>query len=322
MDAEIFFLDGQESSVALLKELLSSHFYAGLRVTLCKFEPSSYAQDADDIGRRYAKLLLASIPPEAGLKLSLTHLEAFGHHSYIEVYYVLGYPAFRYGGRRIFRESEFVYFFPAVAIRNRMVLIPEGLRAQLRMAEPGAPPNPIEMGGVLEVNFKDEPRLREAVSQAGQRLRSDFLQEVRAYASYQSLKEVNLPKLAQDLGVDLGFVEHSLKTEAIKALFYKTLTCQFDRDKIQFNRWNKLTLTIRNDSDVALSDMGVEVSGPAQIRPTHIQTQVPPHSSAQVSVAVSAEEAGDFPLEIVFVLPGDQLLTDWLPVHHLWLQCE
>ncbi|MCJ7433687.1 MAG: hypothetical protein MUO77_09390 [Anaerolineales bacterium] len=322
MNAEIFYLAEQENSLPLLKEILRTHIYSGLQVKLSKFEASSRVEDADDIGRRYAKLLLASIPPETGLKLSVKNLETFGHNAYIEVYYVLGYPAFRYGGTRIFREAEFIYFFPALAIRDRMVLIPNGLRNQLRTAKPEALPNPIEMGGVLDVDFQDETKVRDAIVQVGQRLRSDFTGELRAYASYQNLKEIDLPKLAQDLGVDPGFIQHSLKTEAVEALFYQKLTCRFDREKIPLKRWTKVNLIIRNDSDAALSDLEVEISGPAQIRPTRLQTGVPAHSSAQLPLAIMPDEAGDFPLEITFALPTDKLLVSWLPVHHIWLQCE
>lgn len=323
MNAEIFFLEEQESLVPRLKELLRTHIHPGIGVTLSEIKVPSYARDASETGRRYVKLLQASIPPEKGLKLGVHRLVTFGYRFYIEVYYVLSYPAFRYGRSQTFGEYEFNYFFPAVAVRNRMVMIPEGLGKRLqRTSETLSPFNPLEMGGVLEVDFQDEAMLGEAVSQVGGRIRADFLRELRAYASYSSWGEISLPQIAQDLDVDLGFIQHSLKSEVIEAAFYQKLTCQFDRDRLPFNRWNKVTLTIRNDSDINLSELRVEISGPAKIRPTRIQTDVPAQSSAQVFVAVMPEDVGDFPLEIVFVLSEDQLFADLLPIHHIWLQVE
>jgi hypothetical protein len=323
MNAEIFYLEEQESLVPSLKELLRTHIHPGINVTLSKIKVPSREDDPSETGRRYVKLLQASIPPEKGLKLEVSRLVTFGYHFYIEVYYMLTYAAFGYRSRRAFDKHEFDCFFPAIAVRNRMVMIPEGLGKRLqRTWEALSPFNPLEMGGVLEVDFQDEGMLHEAVSQVGGRIRADFLRELRAYASYLSWGETSLPQIAQDLDVDLGFIQHSLKSELIEVAFYQKLTCQFDRHKLSLNRWNKVTLTIHNDSDIDLSELEVEISGPAKIRPTRIQTDVPAKSSAQVLVAVLPEDIGDFPLEIVFVLPDDKLFADWLPTHHIWLQVE
>jgi hypothetical protein len=81
-------------------------------------------------------------------------------------------------------------------------------------------------------------------------------------------------------------------------------------------------LTVRNDSDVALPDLAVEIAGPAKIRPAHIQATFAPHSAQEIPIAIMPEDVGDFPLEVTFVLPDDKLFADWLPVHHVWLQCE
>jgi len=322
MNAEIFYLEEQESLASELKALLRAHIYPGIDITLSRIQVPAYDSDPSELGRRYVKLLQASIPPEKGLQLGVNRLVTFGYRFYIEVYYALTYAAFRYGGRT-FGEHEFRYFFPAVAIRDRMVMIPAGLGQRLEQtSETLSPFNPLEMGGVAEVDFQNEQMVGEAMARVGGQVRDDFVRELKAYARYQAWGEVDLPQLASDLEVEPGFIYHTLQAETLESAFYQKLSCEVDSDRVALGRWNKMTLTIRNDSDNDLSDLQVSISGPVSIRPTRIRATVPAHSSADVAVAAMPEDSGDFPLEITFVLPDDRLFADLLPVHHIWLQCE
>lgn len=322
MNAEIFYLESQEELIPSLQESLRAHVYPRIAITLNKIQIPSHDRDPSELGRRYVKLLQASIPPEKGLKLGVSRLVTFGYRFYIEVYYVLTYAAFNYGGRT-FGEHEFGYFFPAVAIRDRMVMIPAGLGERLeRASETLSPFNPLGMGGVEEVDFQNEAGIKAAAARVGAQVRDDFTRELRAYARYQTGKEINLPQVAGDLGVDPGFIYHALETETLESAFYQKLTCQVDSDSVSLGRWNKLTLTARNDSDHDLANLQVELSGPVRVRPTRIRVNLPAHSSTDVAVAVMPEDGGDFPVEIVFVLPDDRLFAEMLPVHHIWLRCE
>jgi hypothetical protein len=118
------------------------------------------------------------------------------------------------------------------------------------------------------------------------------------------------------------FLQHSLKAEAIEHIVYNRLKCEFNLKKVSLDRWNKVMLVIANKSDMNLADLTVEISGPVQILPSRIQVNLPAQSTVEVPIAIFPQNPGDFPLEITFVQPEDKVLSDWLPVHYIWVECE
>lgn len=133
------------------------------------------AATADQIARfavRYAKLLQAAVPPERDLRLELESLgvsEARSHvraHSPVEArlraaYSVAGvFPGLR------------AALFPAVGVRERMVLVPLGQHARIEPAAEG------EGRDVVEVDFDDEDALRAAVRTVSGRLRAELRHEL------------------------------------------------------------------------------------------------------------------------------------------------
>jgi hypothetical protein len=319
MKAEVFYMENQEGLVSGLAEGLRRQLHPALPVELRKIAWSQQ-REVIELGQRYVKLLQASIRPEKGFQLDITVLDHYGYRFYIYVYY-----AFSYYANKKFQESGLRVFFPAVAVRNRMALVPTGLGKELEFSwneQLSSPFKPLEMGGAAEVDFGDRPALDDALAQVARTARADLLQEVRAYASYQSPGELDLPAVARDLGVDLGFLNVLLKTGGIERPFYRQLTCALDRQKIELGRWTRVNLEIRNDSEVSLTELAVTISGPVEIRPARLETDLPARSSRQLPVALKPTERGEFPLEVVLALPDDRVFSGWLPVQHLWLESE
>lgn len=318
MNAEIFYLDDQEGVAAGLGEELRRQVYPGLAIQLQRL--SSNQREVIEMGRRYVKLLQASIRPERGFRLDLTALEQYGYRFYIYVYY-----AFAYAANKKFQEGGLRVFFPAVAVRNRMALVPSGLGRELELTwndQLTSPFKPLEMGGLSEVDFRNPPAVTEALAQVAQATRSDLLQEIRAYASYRSPGEIELPALARDMDVDIGFLQGLFKTGGIERAFYRQLTCELTPTKLAFGRWTRVTLSVRNDSEVSLSDLVVKISGPVEIRPLPLQLNVAAGSVQTVQVSIKPTDRGEFPLEVVLSLPDEQAFSAWLPVQHLWLECD
>ena len=160
------------------------------------------------------------------------------------------------------------------------------------------------------------------MSRVGQILRADFLKELRAYASYRDVRQIDMAAMARDLDVDAGLIPHTLSTEAADLDFYRQLTCDFDQHRVSPTRWTRVHLRIRNDSDIDLPQLDISVTGPASVQPGRIQAHVPAHATAEAPIAIKPEDRGDFPLEISLTLPADRLLAGWLPVHHIWLESE
>jgi hypothetical protein len=317
MDAEIFCVEGREGSVDLIKETLRTRVYSGIAVNVYTIKKDTHTRIPTQIAWKYVKLLQAAIPPEKGFQFSIHELEHFGYRFYIEVYY----PIINF--RRGYSENDFDLFFPAIAIRDRMVVVPLGLKKAMAGVEEALSLfKPFRTGGLLEIDLNKESEIKQAITTIGKRLHDDLIQELKAYASYQKLKDIDLSKFAQDFNVDLGFIQHSIEGVVTEAGFYNKLTCQFDRDKFPLNRWSKVVLTAENQSDIDLPNLDVNISGPIKIRPTRIRTDLPKNSTVQIPIAIMPEDAGDFPVEIVFMQSQDKLIVDCLPIHHIWLQTE
>jgi hypothetical protein len=222
--------------------------------------------------------------------------------------------------QRALQDKRTDHLFPAVAIRERMVMVPKDLEKDLTDSPELSPLFlPLETGGVVEVDFDDASALDKACARVGEMLRAEIVQEVRAYHSYHKVEDIDLSQMAKDLGVDRNFILDGLRVEAKEKSVYTQLACSLDHDTLPLKYWTKVGLSIRNDSEEALADLEVRISGPAQIRPAKIRTSVGGHSVQQVMIAIRPDEEGDFPLEIMPLLPKDQLLSEWIPVHHVWL---
>jgi hypothetical protein len=315
MKAEIFFRSGQEAKVETLRRALQRNIYHGLELesSLSYYAASGGGGQWEYMyvrAGRYAKLLVASIPPSKGVRLGAAAPSPYGFYIY-SVYM---------GQQRALQEKRADHLFPAVAIRERMVMVPQGLEKDLTDSQDLSPLFlPLETGGVVDVDFDDPGALDQACTRVGGILRSEIVQEVRAYHSYHKLEDIDLSQTAKDLGVDRNFILDGLRVEAKEKSVYTQLALSLDHDTLPLKSWTKVALSIRNDSEEALADLEVRISGPAQIRPTRIQTSVGSHSVQQVMIAIRPDEEGDFPLEIMPLLPKDQLLSEWILVHHVWL---
>ena len=150
MKAEIYYLEEQEDLIAGLAEDLRAKLYPALEVEshLIAF---SDRREIVDLGRRYVKLLQASLRPETGLQLGIKELDHYGYRFYIYVYHAFAYSA---SG-----PLQLQAFFPAIAVRNRMALVPAGLGKMLQWgssATLGAVLKSFETGGAeVEKNFYD-----------------------------------------------------------------------------------------------------------------------------------------------------------------------
>ena len=317
MKAEIFYYGEEQRRAALrVKQLLRAHLYPALSPVMSDIIGLTGEASAK-MGWRYVKLLQASIPPEQGIQISIKSTHVLGYSSYIHIYYPFVY------SQRDFQIESRKKFFPALAIHNRMVLVPKGLAQLLDYSKEILTPfYPIEEGGVKEVDFNDELTLGDAIARVGEILRKELFAELRAYSTYRSFNQVEFSRVAEQLDTDEGFLRHLCGTVVTECPFYKELTCELDQNEIQAGQWSKVNLTIHNNSPSLLRDITVEIKGPAEILPSRIQTTIPPTSKQQVPIALKPKEIGDFPLEFVFVLPEDEAFAVWLPVHHIWVHSE
>jgi hypothetical protein len=315
MKAEIYYLEEQEGLIAGVAEDLRAQLYPALAV-----EPHLIAfsdrREIVDLGRRYVKLLQASIRPETGLQLGIKELDHYGYRFYIYVYHAFAYSA---SG-----PIQLQAFFPAIAVRNRMALVPAGLGKMLQWGSSetlGAVLKSFEMGGAAEVSFADRPALKEALAQVAQTTRADLRQEIRAYTSHRNPADVDPLTLARDMDVDIDFLRQ-LGAGGVEQALYDQLTCEISPEEIAFDRWTKMTLSVRNDSDVSFSQLEAKISGEVRIQPARIRLDVPARSTGSVQFALKPIDRGELLLGVVLLPPDEQVFSSWLPEKPLWLTCN
>jgi hypothetical protein len=314
MKAEIFFRAGQEAMASRLAALLRGRGYA---VEERSIAPSPGASDVVQLATRYVKLLQAAIPPGEGLRLSVVSQDFAGYRIYLRVYFLF------YGFSKSFQERGLDAFFPALALGERMVLVPEGLKQQLAADRETLPVfTPFEHGGVLEARFDDETALAPLVERVDRMARADLLRELAAYASFQGGGEPDLQQASRDLGFEPSFLRETLAAGAGERGFYRRLACTLDRAELPLGRYSRATLTLENGSGEPLAGLVVSIAGPVRVLPSRLEVDLPANGRRDIPLALLPEAAGDIPLEVLLALPQDRILAGWLPVHHLWVRCE
>jgi hypothetical protein len=318
MRVNIFELKGVPSKRALLQELFEKSLFPGVTVMREEFPPDPGGRDQ---GWRYLKLLQAAIPPEQGISLGLDEFSYSIYRVYIKAYFSMSGSYF--GNTRGFSGSDLLQFFPAVAVHDRMVLVPLGLRRSLVRSNEEFPAFPaLKAGGVLELDFDDENALRTAVRMVSERLNADFLKELQAYRSFQDLNSLSLQALADDLNADLGYLQHLLKGDEhiFDRASYNDFEWTITPEELPVNRWTKVTLGLRNNSDQNVEKLLVQIRGPVKVSPERIELTVAAHSSADTLVAIKPEESGDYPLEVAGVLPQDKPLASFIQAKPVWVK--
>jgi hypothetical protein len=336
MDADFFYLDTPSIPPARLLAMIAAHVDPGIAVRTYDANMKN-SRERYAIASRYAQLLQASIPPEHGLSLDVsTNMDMMDGRIYIRVYWpILIQESWQYegdisvyGGYSMYKEASFFKwnqgltpFFPALAIRDRMILVPKGQNQILKGGLEDEGEFARLRPEVTEVDFSDEADLDQALAAVGQGMRTEFRRELHNYGSFRKPGEWNLADAATDLGVTVSFLQRALQQEAPKASrIYEQLSCEFDRTEVIAGRWNKVMLRVRNESDVDLAELTAQVIGPAEVLPSRIPAAVSARSGTEVPISVKPSDLGDFPLEVAFLLPEDQVLSEWLPRHQIWLE--
>ena len=266
---------------------------------------------------RYIKLLQAAIPPERGISLSADTFSVYSYRLYIKAYFSI---------RNIYSYRSFLghdvsNFFPAVAIQDRMVFVPIGLARTLVGGIDVLPPfSALKEGGALELDYRNEAAIKNAVQLLADTLRRDFMRSLQAYSEFENVAELDLQKIADDLNMDLEYVQHVLKgeTRAFEGGAYGQLNVELTPRSGPLNHWTKATLTLENTSDTDLTNALIKVKGPVSVLPEPIQVSVPAHSTKQETISIKPHDPGDFPIEISWVLAEDKSFADWIRGKPIW----
>jgi hypothetical protein len=255
MEAEFFCLAGDAPRAGLLKRLISDYLDPSISLTVHNIqEGPSYERGL--LARRYEQLMLASIPPALGLTLSVTTMDWFEYAVYVKIYWPVltqgywsemeGNAAF-FEGYEVTRQLSFSYesgglkpFFPTLAIRDRMVLMPSG---QGKLLEQVGSEKSVDVKyDVLEVDFDDDAALDQALRSVAQELQQEIRHELRAYSGFVQ-GVVDVEKAAVNLGLPPALLAKAFMEEAhAAAAIYQLLSCDLGQKTLIQGRWTRTTL--------------------------------------------------------------------------------
>jgi hypothetical protein len=220
MEAEFFCLNQHLDTVGTLVRHLTRHVDPAIALKVANVD----GKENDDrltrvaAGRRYTQLLHASVSPdrELGIEAS-TEAELFGFRIYLRIYWpmlVEGYYWSPYYGelvRGIHRteyERQFhgggrglEYFIPALAVRDRMVLVPKGQSDLLADMGPNDRVLPPLDRSVIEVDFTRPEEIEQAFIEIGKGLRRELRHELLAYQSFHLSEPSDFDTVAAHLAV-------------------------------------------------------------------------------------------------------------------------
>jgi hypothetical protein len=339
MDAELFCLNSSIDTAGLLLRSLNDFVDPTISLKVLNADTEAFTE-REEIGRRYTKLLYASIPPDRELNIeAVTRIELFGNRIYVRIYWpmlVEGYYSYP-GVSELVRgmywshyERQFhaqgrglEQFLPALAIRDRMVLVPKGQNETLESMGPNEPIRPPLQRGVIEVDFEDPTELRRAFTAIGKELREELRNELRAYQSFHLSEQSDFDTVSARLGVPPSLLRRAIREQSdAKELIYKQLRCTVEPTTIVKDVQTRLSLRIDNPSELNLGKLRVQVRGPSngmEVNPERVNVNLDARASVSADFSVAATREGEFVLEVLFLDVDVDVPRDMLPMQQLWI---
>lgn len=322
MKAELFVHAESQHTVPTLRRLIAESIDPDLTLEVNSVDTGRIADNLKT-GTRYSQLLQAAIPPELGLSLGVSWLSWLGERIYLQVYWpvITGASGQDYDPTIVpFFPNTFNYFFPALAIRDRMVLVPQGGGENLGTVYGVTRISSVLREDVLEIDYRNEEKLRSALDTVARGLSDQLQHELASWANFQPAGTFDLQMAARDLDIDVNLLRRILadRIQTITAP-YKRLSCQLDKTRLTFGRWTRVVLTLTNSSDEAITGATVDITGPVDILPSKVEVDLP-SGTIEVPLSMKPTDEGEFPIEITLVQTQDTPFKQWLPPLNLWLE--
>jgi hypothetical protein len=260
MKAKIFYLNQQQNLFGEIARLLKQYVYADIDVlpqNINDMYPDILMNDQElFITQSYANLLMASMVKVDDFKVYVE--DRYGHWWYMG--HLGGYVGYEDHVLRIARDS-IASLFPAVALMDRMVLLPQGIYEAFDKSRRFSYfPKPLDLQGVLLVDFRDHRAIEEAVRQVGAHLKIEIAKLCRRYMAVNRILQPDFDDLTKILRIDKRFFEQyqsEIYTPPVK-LIPKVVS-----DPVQLAKRSQVVLEIQNESEVAVGRVRVQVRAPS-----------------------------------------------------------
>ncbi len=153
--------------------------------------------------------------------------------------------------------------FPAVAIMDQMVILPYKIEdAFARHSDEGIfswCTRPLDLGGVLLVDFEDRESIENAIQQVSLRIKSRIGKLSARHMMVRGIKEPDFEELSKLLNVDQQFLY--LNKDEITCKKAK-ITVVVRSKPVKVDKTSRITIEIGNESEIPLGHVRVKVKAP------------------------------------------------------------
>jgi len=150
--------------------------------------------------------------------------------------------------------------FPAVAVMDRMIMVPVGIHEALSGDLPWLL-KPLEVGGVMLVDFGDRDWLIEVARQVGIWLKTEIAKLCRRHMLARRFPNPNFDKLAELVNIDKNYLEQH-QNEILAFTPLVELTAKIVSGPAQRGKQSLVTVDIQNESETVLERVHVLVRSP------------------------------------------------------------
>ena len=302
MNAQVFMLKGQTRSLFRnIKLLLEDEFCRCIDVERIDIDPQYGRNSSDEMHkncRNYLNFLRASFVVSKPFEIVIKNDQ---ETDWYYLGYSLGMSLYEYCFEM--KHMQMTSLFPAVAIKERIVILPDEFlknaavhpRAFLSL------PKPLNLRGVELIDFKDQETVKHAVSRVAGYFRFEWRSLCQRHMRVHGLLKPNFEELSLLLNVDSLLLESS-------DLFSPGVRLDVNVEgKAVEDRPSTIVLEIRNDGDKTLKNVRIRVKAPSGALASSFSEMhdlVPPQP-VRLVLELTAKAAPVCPLE-VFIDLGDE----------------
>jgi hypothetical protein len=304
MIATIFQLESQQHSCDEIESLLRRYVFEDIqvsRLTISDDYNENNSKLEDVHCWRYVNLLKACMVRVDDF--SIVVADGQGNSWY------MGGEGYGYGYQEglkflnIFHDS-LPSAFPAVAIMGRMVMVPQGIHEAFEKSlEFSWFLKPLDLGGVLLVDFRDPESVREGTRQVGIRLKTEIGRLCARHMWARKIPSRDFDELAALLNIKRKYLEQN-QDEILVPI--TKLTPKIVSGSAQLETPSRVVLEIQNESDTLLERVRVQVRAPfGVLQAPVVQTLDFPTGEAgiqRIQFEVVTKTSPYCPLEVFFAI--------------------
>ena len=256
MKAQIFFLPSQMELCREIEILLEDNLYQRIKVERKVFDDDHSNPEASlEIGRSYFRLLSASMVRVNDFSLEVENSRGkWGYWGYTGEkgeYFV------RLGDR--LRTKV----FPSVAVMDRMVMVPEGIHDAFDVPTGFSYLlRPLDLHGVLVVDFDDSKAIEDAVVKVAAQIRREIVNIGRRHMYVRKTRIPDLVDLSELLHVAWDFLR-GFEKEIVRPA--PEFLLKVTSGPVRLAEWSEVVLEVWNESEYKLGTMRAQIRAPRHV---------------------------------------------------------